>query len=59
MLVLLTRSEPLNIVMNRGNGEWLVAWRRLAWRLDSTAATRLSGILLGFMSWIPGLDRIV
>ena len=25
MLVLLERSEPLNIVMNRGNGEWLAS----------------------------------
>ena len=29
MLVLLTRNEPLNIVVNSGAGEGLLAWRRL------------------------------
>ena len=51
LLVWLTRNEPLNIVVNSGSGEGLVAWRRLAQRHDSAAVTRLSGLLLGVMNW--------
>ena len=38
MLVLLTRNEPLNIMVNSGAGEGLLAWRRLVQRYDSAAA---------------------
>ena len=51
MLVLLTRNEPLNIVVNSGAGEGLLAWRRLVQRYDSAAATRLAGLLLNLMNW--------
>ena len=51
MLVLLTRNEPLNIVVNSGAGEGLLAWRRLVQRYDSAAATRLAGLLLKLMNW--------
>ena len=51
MLVLLTREEPLNIVVNICNGGRLVAWRPLAQLYDSAAATGLSGLLLGLMNW--------
>ena len=51
MVVLLTRNEPLNVVVDSGNGEGLDAWRRLVQRCDSAAATRLSGLLLGVMNW--------
>ena len=37
MLVLLTRNEPLNIVVNSGAGEGLLAWRRLVQRYDSAS----------------------
>ena len=50
MLVLLTRNEPLNIVVNSGAGEGLLAWRRLVQGYDSAAATRLAG-LLDLMNW--------
>ena len=52
MLVLLTRNEPLNIVVNSGAGEGLLAWRRLVQRYDSAAATRLAGLLLNLMNWL-------
>ena len=51
MLVLLTRNEPLNIVVNSGAGEGLLAWRRVVQRYDSAAATRLAGLLLNLMNW--------
>ena len=51
MLVLLTRNEPLNIVVNSGAGEGLLAWRCLVQRYDSAAATRLAGLLLNLMNW--------
>ena len=51
MLVLLTRNEPLNIVVNSGAGEGVLAWRRLVQRYDSAAATRLVGLLLNLMNW--------
>ena len=51
MLVLLTRNEPLNIVVTSGAGEGLLAWQRLAQRYDSAAATRLAGLLLNLMNW--------
>ena len=51
MLVLLTRNEPLNIVVNSGAGEGLLAWRRLVQRYDCAAATRLAGLLLNLMNW--------
>ena len=51
MLVLLTRNEPLNIVVKSGAGEGLLAWRRLVQRYDSAAATRLAGLLLNLMNW--------
>ena len=51
MLVLLTRNEPLNIVVNSGAGQGLLAWRRLVQRYDSAAATRLTGLLLNLMNW--------
>ena len=51
MLVLLTRNEPLNIVVNSGAGEGLLAWRRLVQRYDSAAATRLACLLLNLMNW--------
>ena len=51
MLVLLTRNEPLNIVVKSGAGEGLLAWRRLVQRYDSAAATRLADLLLNIMNW--------
>eukprot|EP00974_Lingulodinium_polyedra_P118413 11167054-Lingulodinium_polyedra.AAC.1 len=51
MLVLLARGEALNIVVNSGNGEGLLAWRRLVRRYDSAVATRLAGLLLALMNW--------
>ena len=52
MFVLLTRNEPMNIVVNSGKGEGLVAWRRLAQR-KSSAATLLSfWIVVGLVKWI-------
>ena len=51
MLVLLTRNEPLNIVVNSGAGEGLLASRRLVQRYDSAAATRLAGLLLNLIYW--------
>lgn len=56
MLVLLTRNEALNIVINSGTGEGLLAWRRLVQRFDSSAATRLAGLLLSLMNWGFGGD---
>ena len=47
MLVLLRRDESLNIVVNVGVCEGLLARRRLILRCDSAAATRLAG---GMMS---------
>ena len=41
----------LNIVVNSGAGEGLLAWRRLVQRYDSAAATRLAGRLLNLMNW--------
>ena len=51
MLVLLCRNEALNVVINAGSGEGLLAWRRLVQRYDSAAATRLAGLLLNLMNW--------
>ena len=51
MLVLLTRNGPLNIVVNSGAGEGLLAWQRLVQSYDSAAATRLAGLLLNLMNW--------
>ena len=44
MLVLITRNEPLNIVVNAGSGEGLLAWRRLVDRYEGSSATRLASI---------------
>ena len=54
--MLLTRSDPLNVVVNSGRGEGLVACGRLLQRYDNVAATSLSGLLLGLMSWSFGGD---
>ena len=51
MLVLVTRGEPLNIVVNSGSGEGLVAWKRLVKRYEGASATRLAGTLLQLMNW--------
>jgi len=51
MLVLVTRAEPLNIVVNSGSGEGLVAWKRLVERYEGATATRLAGTLLQLMNW--------
>jgi len=51
MLVLVTRGEPLNIVVNAGSGEGLVAWKHLVERYEGATATRLAGTLLQLMNW--------
>ena len=54
MLVLLPRNEPWNVVENSGNGEGLVAWRRLVQHCDSAAVTPPSGLLVGLMKLSVG-----
>ena len=51
MLFPWTRNEPLNFVVNSGNGAGLDAWRRSLQRYGSAAATRLSELLLRLISW--------
>ena len=42
----------MNIAANSGNGEGLLAWRRLLERNDSAAIPRLlAGLLLSLMIW--------
>ena len=41
----------MNIVVNSGAGEGLLAWRRLVQRYASAAATRLANLLLNLMNW--------
>ena len=51
MLVLLTRGESLNIIINAGIGEGLLAWKRLVARYEPAAKARLAGLLLMLMKW--------
>ena len=49
MLVLLTRGEALNIVINSGVGEGLLAWKRLTARYEPAVKTRLAGLLMNLL----------
>ena len=51
VLIMQTKGEPLDIVVNAGNGEGLEAWRLLCLRYEPRVHSRQAGMLLEILSW--------
>ena len=51
VLIMCTKGEPLDIVVNAGNGEGLEAWRLMCQRFEPVAHSRQAGMLLEILAW--------
>jgi len=59
VLVMLTKGEALDIVINSGQGEGLEAWRQMVNRFEPRAHSRQAGMLLEILSWDYSGDLLV
>eukprot|EP00971_Amphidinium_carterae_P046061 906338-Amphidinium_carterae.1 len=51
VLLLLTRQQPMTLIINSGEQEGLLAWRRLLEHYEPHQRTRFAGQLLSLLSW--------
>eukprot|EP00971_Amphidinium_carterae_P330780 6463992-Amphidinium_carterae.2 len=51
VLLLLTRQQPMTLIINAGEQEGLLAWRRLLEHYEPHQRTRFAGQLLSLLSW--------
>eukprot|EP00971_Amphidinium_carterae_P309626 6153331-Amphidinium_carterae.1 len=51
ILLLLTRQQPMTLVVNSGEQEGLIAWRRILFHYEPDQHTRYAGILLNLLSF--------